>query len=107
MSGKTWDKLSEDQQLAVTKSIPVWRSKMRKDALEQGEWAIKKMQEETGLQVDTVEDLTPFVEATKPVYDWLYDVLPADTANWAREIVQKIKEIGETIKEEEWFGITM
>lgn len=107
MSGKVWDALPEDQQLAVTRSIPVWRAKMRGDALEKGGWAIKKMQEETGLEVNTVEDLTPFAEATKPVYDWLYNNLPADTADWAREMVQKIREIGETIEEEEWYGITL
>jgi len=107
MSGKVWEKLPEDQQLAITKSIPVWRRKMRGDALEKGGWAIKKMQEETGLQVNTVKDLTPFIEATKPVYDWLYDVLPADTADWAKEMVQKIRDIGETIKEEEWYGIVL
>jgi len=107
MSGKVWDKLPEDQQLAITKSISVWRKKMRADALEKGGWAINKMQEETGLEVNTLEDLTPFIEATKPVYDWLYNNLPADTADWAREMVQKIREIGDTIEEEEWYGISL
>ncbi len=107
MSGKTWDKLPEDQQLAVQKCIPVWRRTMRGDALERGGWAIKKMQEETGLGVTTAEDLAPFVEATEPVYDWLYNALPADTADWARDMVQKIREIGETIEEEEWYGISL
>lgn len=107
MSGKVWDKLPEDQQLAITKSISVWRKKMRADALEKGGWAINKMQEETGLEVNTLEDLTPFIEATEPVYDWLYNNLPADTADWAREMVQKIREIGDTIEEEEWYGISL
>jgi len=71
MSKKTWEKLPEDQQLAITKSISVWRKKMRQDALEKGGWAIKKMQEETGLIVNGVEDLEPFVKATEPVYDWI------------------------------------
>jgi len=107
MSKKTWEKLPEDQQLAITKSISIWRKKMRQDALEKGGWAIKKMQEETGLIVNGVEDLEPFVKATEPVYDWLYGDLPEDTAEWAREMVGKIRKIGETVKEEEWYGISL
>lgn len=80
---------------------------MRQDALEKGGWAIKKMQEETGLIVNGVEDLEPFVKATEPVYDWLYGDLPEDTAEWAREMVGKIRKIGETVKEEEWYGISL
>jgi len=107
MSKKTWERLSENQQLAITKSISVWRKKMRQDALEKGEWAIKKMQEETGLIVNGVKDLEPFVKATQPVYDWLYNDLPEDTAGWAKEMVEKIRKIGRTVKEEEWYGITI
>lgn len=105
MSKKTWENLPEDQRLAITKSISTWRKKMREDALEKGGWAIKKMQE-AGLKVNGVENLEPFVEATQPVYDWLYSDLPSDTASWAKEIVEKIRKVGKTVKEEEWYGVT-
>jgi tripartite ATP-independent transporter DctP family solute receptor len=102
MSKVTWDKISGEHQLAVTKCIPVWRKKMDQDALEKGGWAIGKMKEQ-GLQVDTVEDLNPFVEATKPVYEWLYRDLPKDTAEWTREMVGKIREVGAGIEKEDWY----
>ncbi len=102
MSKPTWDKLSREHQLAVTKCIPVWRKKMDNDALEKGGWAIQKMKEQ-GLQVDTIGDLTPFIEATKPAYEWLYNNLPKDTSGWTRQMVEKIREVGDTIEKEEWY----
>ncbi|NIO04797.1 MAG: DctP family TRAP transporter solute-binding subunit [Proteobacteria bacterium] len=102
MSKATWDKLSREQQLAVTKCIPVWRKKMDQDALEKGGWAIEKMKEQ-GLQVDTIADVKPFIEATKPAYEWLYNDLPKDTAEWTREMVAKIREVGAGIEKEEWY----
>lgn len=102
MSKATWDKLSGDQQLAVTKCIPVWRKKMDQDALERGGWAIEKMKEQ-GLQVDTIADTSPFMEATKAAYEWLYSNLPKDTAEWTRQMVGKVREVGATITKEEWY----
>lgn len=102
MSKATWDKLSEDHQLALTKCIPVWRQKMDQDALEKGGWAIGKMKEE-GLQVDTIADLSPFMDATKPAYEWLYNDLPKDTSSWTKEMVEKIREVGAKIEKEEWY----
>jgi tripartite ATP-independent transporter DctP family solute receptor len=102
MSGITWDKLSAEHQLAVTKCIKVWRDKMDKDALEKGGWAIDEMKKQ-GLQVNSVGDITPFVGATTPVYEWLYDQLPADTSGWVRQMVKKIREVGAGIEEGEWF----
>jgi tripartite ATP-independent transporter DctP family solute receptor len=102
MGKATWDKLSREHQLALTKCVPVWRRKMDQDALEKGGWAIGKM-EEAGLQVDTIADLSPFIEATKPAYEWLYNNLPKDTAGWTREMVEKIREVGSKIEKEEWY----
>ncbi len=102
MSKATWDKLSREHQLALTKCISVWRKKMDQDALEKGGWAIEKMKEQ-GLQVDTIADTTPFIEATKPAYEWLYNDLPKDTAEWTREMVTKVREVGAGIEKEEWY----
>jgi tripartite ATP-independent transporter DctP family solute receptor len=102
MGKPTWDKLSRDQQLAVTKCVPVWRKKMDQDALEKGGWAIGKMKEQ-GLQVDTIADLSPFINATKPAYEWLYNDLPKDTSSWTKEMVEKIREVGSKIEKEEWY----
>jgi tripartite ATP-independent transporter DctP family solute receptor len=102
MSGVTWDKLSPDHQLAVTKCIKVWRKKMDEDALAKGGWAIDQMKKD-GLQVNSVGELEPFGEATKPVYEWLYKQLPDDTSGWAKEMVKKIREVGSGIQEGEWF----
>ncbi len=102
MSKVTWDKLPGDQQLALTKCIPVWRKKMDQDALEQGGIAIQKMKDQ-GLQVTTIEDLTAFTSATKPAYEWLYGELPKDTSEWIRSMVEKIREVGTTIQKEEWY----
>jgi len=102
MGKATWEKLSREHQLALTKCIPVWRKKMDKDALEKGGWAIQKMKDQ-GLRVDTVADLTPFIEATKGAYEWLYSALPKDTAGWTREMVSKIRDVGATIKKEQWY----
>jgi tripartite ATP-independent transporter DctP family solute receptor len=104
MSKATWDKLSREQQLAVTKCIQVWRKKMDQDALEKGGWAIQKMKDK-GLKVDTIADTTPFIQATKAAYEWLYNKLPKDTASWTREMVGKIREVGATIEKEEWYVI--
>ena len=102
MGKATWDKLSRDHQLAVTKCIPVWRKKMDQDALERGGWAIGKMKEQ-GLKVDTIADTSPFMEATKAAYEWLYNDLPKDTAEWTRGMVGKVREVGATIEKEEWY----
>jgi tripartite ATP-independent transporter DctP family solute receptor len=102
MSKVTWDKLSEEQQTAVTSCIQVWRDKMDQDALENGGVAIADMKKQ-GLQVDSIPDITPFVEATKPVYEWFYKELPEDTSDWARDMVEKIREVGAGIEEGEWF----
>ncbi len=102
MSKPRWDKLSGEHQLAVTQCIPKWRQKMDRDALEKGGWAIEKMKEQ-GLVVDTVPDLTPFVEATKAAYEWLYADLPKDTSTWTREMVTKVREVGAGIEKEEWY----
>ena len=67
-----------------------------------GGWAIGKMKE-AGLQVDTIADLTPFTEATKPVYEWLYNDLSKETSSWTREMVEKIREVGAKIEKEEWY----
>ena len=102
MSKPAWEKLSREQQLVVTKCIPVWRKKMDRDALEKGGWAIQKMKEQ-GLKVNIIADTTPFIKATKAAYDWLYNNLPKDTAAWTREMVAKVREVGATIKKEEWY----
>lgn len=102
MSSATWDKLPADQQQAVTKCVPEWTKKMDQDALQQGGVAIQKMKEQ-GLQVTTIDDLTSFMEATKPCYEWLYGDLPKDTADWTKEMVGKIREVGATIQKEEWY----
>ena len=102
MSKATWDKLSSDHQLALTKCVPVWRKKMDQDALEKGGWAIGKMKE-AGLKVDTIADLSPFIEATKPAYEWLYNDLPKETSSWTRGMVEKIREVGAKIEKEEWY----
>ena len=49
------------------------------------------------------ETFTHIVEATKPVYEWFYKDLPEDTSGWAREMVEKIREVGASIEEGEWF----
>jgi tripartite ATP-independent transporter DctP family solute receptor len=102
MSKGTWEKLSREHQLAVTKCVPIWRRKMDQDALEKGGWAIGKMKA-AGLQVDTIDDLTPFIEATKPVYEWLYNDLPKETSSWTREMAGRIREVGAKIEKEEWY----
>jgi len=104
MSATIWDKLPKDHQLAVSKCVPSWRKKMRNDALEKGGWAIEQMKKEGLKEVNRIEDITPFIEATKSVYEWFYKDLPADTADWAKEIVKKIREVGEGITEGDWFA---
>jgi tripartite ATP-independent transporter DctP family solute receptor len=103
MSGATWDKISDEQQNAVTKCTSVWRKKMDQDAQEQGGIAIQKMKDQ-GLQVTTIDDITPFVKATASAYEWLYKDLPQDTSEWARSMVEKIREVGATVEKEEWYG---
>lgn len=105
MSKATWDKLSDDQQLAITQCIPGWRNKMDQDAMIQGGIAIQKMKD-NGLQVTTIDDVTPFAEATASAYEWLYNNLPQDTSGWARSMVEKIREVGAKIDKEEWYGLS-
>jgi len=55
------------------------------------------------LRVDTLADLTPFMETTRAAYEWLYSDLPKDTAGWTREMVSKIRDVGATIEKEQWY----
>jgi hypothetical protein len=56
-----------------------------------------------GLQVTNIDDTSAFVKATASAYTWLYNDLPKDTSEWTKSMVEKIQEVGATIKKEEWY----
>ncbi len=85
MSLKTWQRLSPEQQQAVTESATAWVKSMDDEGLRQDTEALKKM-EAKGTQINYIKDMTPFVNATKPIYDQMLKEYPKEY----RETVDKI-----------------
>lgn len=88
MSLKTWNKLDETQQKWVLDGIKVWIKTMDDEGLKQDKEGLKFM-EEKGTKVSYPKDLTPFIEACKPVYDEFFANSPEE---W-RQIVKDIQAI--------------
>ncbi|HER24054.1 MAG TPA: TRAP transporter substrate-binding protein [Candidatus Atribacteria bacterium] len=85
MSLKTWDKLDESQQKLVSDGVKAWIKSMNDEGLKQDREALKFM-EEKGTVISYPEDLTTFIEASKPVYDEFF-------ANSPEEWTQIVKDI--------------
>jgi len=85
MSLKTWNKLDETQQKLILGEVKAWIKSMDDEGLKQDKEALEFM-EEKGTKVSYPKDLTPFIEACKPVYDEFF-------ANSPEEWVQIVKDI--------------
>ena len=103
MSQKTWDDLSPADQEAVMSSVDIWTKVMNEDAIELGGWAIGQMKK-SGIEVNQVADITPFVQKAQTVYPEFYDSLPSDLRDWARNMVGRIQKAAEGIEEGDWFA---
>ncbi|GAB4371313.1 MAG: TRAP transporter substrate-binding protein [Spirochaetales bacterium] len=103
MSKKTFEKMSKRQQEAVLKAVDTWVKVMDRDALAKGGKAIEEMKAK-GLQVNTVTDLKPFIEATAPVYEETLKKLDPEVANWVRDMITKIREASKGIEEGDWYA---
>lgn len=103
MSQKTWDELSADDQQAVMDSVDIWTKVMNEDAIELGGWAINQMKS-SGIQVNQVADINPFVQKAQTVYPEFYDSLPGDLKEWAADMVQRIQQAAQGIEEGDWYA---
>lgn len=86
MSKIAWEKMSPDQQQALLESMPEAIDVLNRDYLAMDKEGLDKMTA-AGLKVNTPEDMTPFVEAMKPVYDKYLKDMP----DWAKEAVAEIQ----------------
>lgn len=103
MSKKTWEKLSPADQEAVMKCVNVWTRVMNEDAIRLGGEAIEQMKT-AGVQVNTVKDITAFVQKVQTVYPSFYNELPEDLRDWARDIVKRIQDAAKGIEEGDWYA---
>jgi tripartite ATP-independent transporter DctP family solute receptor len=85
MSLKTWQRLSPEEQKAVTESAKAWVKSMDDEGLKQDSEALKKM-EAKGTKINTIKDMTPYVNATKHIYDQMLKDYPKEY----RETVDRI-----------------
>jgi len=85
MSLKTWQRLSPEHQQAVLESAKAWVKSMDNEGLKQDTEALKKM-EAKGTRINTITDMTPYVNATKHIYDQMLKDYPREY----RDIVDKI-----------------
>ncbi len=87
MSLKTWNKLSEEEQNLILEATEAWAKTMNEEGLKQDQEALKIL-EENGIKVSYPEDLTPFIEACKPVYEKFFSEHPE-----LKEIVEAIQNL--------------
>jgi len=85
MSLKTWQRLSSEHQQAVAESAKAWVKSMDDEGLKQDNEALKKM-EAKGTKINTITDMTAYVNATKHIYDQMLKDYPKEY----RETVDKI-----------------
>lgn len=85
MSLKAWQGLSPEHQKAVAESAKAWVKSMDDEGLKQDTEALKKM-EAKGTKINTIKDMTPYVNATKHIYDQMLKDYPKEY----RETVDKI-----------------
>lgn len=82
-----WNALSEEQQKIVLKAAEAGRDINRKLNAENDEALIKEL-EEKGMEVTVIDDIQPFREATKPVWDQVADKIGGD----AQDLIEKISQ---------------
>jgi len=85
MSAKAFQRLTPAQQQQVTASAGAWVKSMDDEGLKQDTEALKKM-EAKGTKVNTITDMTPYVNATKHIYDQMLKDYPKEY----REMVDRI-----------------
>lgn len=85
MSLKTWEKLDENQQQLVSDGVQAWIKSMDDEGLKQDREALEFM-EEQGTTISYPEDLTPFIEACKSVYDEFFADSPEDWVKIVKDI---------------------
>jgi tripartite ATP-independent transporter DctP family solute receptor len=85
MSAKSFQRLGPEQQQAVTASAKAWVKSMDDEGLKQDTEALKKM-EAKGTKVNIIKDMTPYVGATKQIYDQMLKDYPKEY----REAVDRI-----------------
>jgi tripartite ATP-independent transporter DctP family solute receptor len=85
MSLKTWQGLSPEHQQAMAASAKAWVKSMDDEGLKQDTEALKKM-EAKGTKINTIKDMTPYVNATKHIYDQMLKDYPKEY----RDTVDKI-----------------
>jgi tripartite ATP-independent transporter DctP family solute receptor len=85
MGLKTWQRLSPDQQQTVAESAKAWVKSMDDEGLKQDTEALKKM-EAKGTKINYIKDMTPYVNATKHIYDQMLKDFPKEY----QETVDKI-----------------
>lgn len=87
MNLNKWNSLTKDQQQAILKASKAGRDLNRELNKKLDDKLIKEL-EEKGMEVNVIEDITPFQEITKPVWNNVTDELGKE----AKEIVEKIVE---------------
>ncbi|GAB4114761.1 MAG: TRAP transporter substrate-binding protein [Candidatus Caldatribacteriota bacterium] len=85
MSLKTWDKLDDNQKKIVSEGIQAWTKSMNDEGLKQDKEALSLM-ESKGTIISYPQDLTPFIEACKPVYEEFFAKSPADWVQIVKDI---------------------
>jgi TRAP-type C4-dicarboxylate transport system substrate-binding protein len=85
MSAKAFQRLGPEQQQAVTASAGARVKSMDDEGLKQDTEALRKM-EAKGTKVNTIKDMTPYVNATKHIYDQMLKDYPKEY----RETVDRI-----------------
>src|SRR5699024_3699296 len=81
MNKDKWNSLTEEQQNIITEAAEAGRDVNRNLNEENDESLITSL-EENGMKVNEIEDLTPFQEATKSVWD----ILTQDLGGEAQDI---------------------
>ncbi|MBM7553594.1 TRAP transporter substrate-binding protein [Thalassobacillus pellis] len=87
MNKSKWDSLTEEQQKIIKEAAEAGRDVNRELNEKQDNQLIKGLKEK-GMEVTVIEDITPFQEATKPVWDMVINELGSD----AKELIEKINQ---------------
>lgn len=87
MSEVTWNRLGAEQQDAVMQAAARWVEVMNSEGRRQEDEALNALKQ-AGIAITSVNDVSPFVEATRSVHDEVTADWPADRKALAEEILQ-------------------
>lgn len=88
MSKKTYDKLTNEQQVAVWQAARMAVTKQRQMNAENNEKVLSQL-EEMGMKINTVADTAAFRAKVKPVYDRFRELIGADLMDRALKAVEE------------------